>query len=250
MRYQFVFLLIFITACKSAPRAQNRQLPLNTDSTLLAAYQQHAYPALQTFLDSWAAEMPAVTTAQLDRLPEAEKQVYDIFKAFYHPENINSMGGSEWGDSLYDHVRYYILQDDIDYTVAGKEYTLHHFRPRLDNDSLKTLVLTARYDTMLNRFLGNEHSSLGEGSIMSPAAAQKESALRQQFLQHFVMIWYGHWGGYWQLYSYPVINRITFDNSFSSATASFTMVYEGGEARFVREKMQWRLVSAQRTWIE
>lgn len=85
---------------------------------------------------------------------------------------------------------------------------------------------------------------------MSPAAAAQESGRRQEFLNHFVNIWYGHWGGYWQLYSYPVIDRITFEKNFTSATANFQMVYEGGEAHFERVGKEWRLVKAQRTWIE
>jgi hypothetical protein len=128
--------------------------------------------------------------------------------------------------------------------------SLIDFRPPLRFGSPEGVVLTERFRTLLNQFLGNDHLSLGAGNIMSPARSKGESKNRQQFLEKYIKIWYGHWGGYWQLYSYPVVASITFDHTFSHAVINYVLVYEGGYAYFVKKGGVWMLVEARRTWIE
>ena len=125
-----------------------------------------------------------------------------------------------------------------------------NFRPGLSFNSPKAVILTSFYDALLNSFLGNKHLPLGTGSIMAPARSKGESEKRQQFLQHCIRIFYGHWGGYWQLYSYPVVSTITFDKTFDNALIEYRMVYEGGEAYLKKVNGVWTLIGAQRTWIE
>lgn len=134
---------------------------------------------------------------------------------------------------------------------APKQYeTIEHFRPRVSFQSPKTIVLIAEYDSLLNRFLGGSHYPLGHGNIMSPAVSSGESANRQKFLEHCIKIWYGHWGGYWQLHTYPTVNSIVFDKSLSHALINYRMVYEGGYAYFKKIDDTWTLIEAKRTWIE
>jgi hypothetical protein len=129
-------------------------------------------------------------------------------------------------------------------------FKVKDFHPVINGKGRPPLYLTAKYDTLLNNFLGNTHSPLGKGNIMSPAKAEAESAKRQKFLEHFIKIWYGHWGGYWQLESYPTASEIIFDKDFSYAKINFQMIYEGGEAILKKDKGKWVLLSAKRTWIE
>jgi hypothetical protein len=85
---------------------------------------------------------------------------------------------------------------------------------------------------------------------MKPARSKGESAKRQRFLEERIKIWYGHWGGYWQLISYPEAYMITLDPELTYARVSFRLVYEGGYAIFKRVDTHWVLVTAKRTWIE
>ena len=85
---------------------------------------------------------------------------------------------------------------------------------------------------------------------MSPAKSKCESDKRKQFLENYIKIWYGHWGGYWQLNSYPYAQKITFDRKFENAVVDYRMVYEGGFAYFKKVNGIWVLIQARRTWIE
>ena len=124
-----------------------------------------------------------------------------------------------------------------------------NFRPQITCNKTP-LYLTKKYDEILNAFLGNSHYKLGTGGIMNPARSNGESEKRKVFLENYIKIWHGHWGGYWQLNSYPTCSSITFDKNFEYAKIEFVMVYEGGEAIMKNENGVWRLISSKRTWIE
>ena len=85
---------------------------------------------------------------------------------------------------------------------------------------------------------------------MNIARSTGKSENRKKFLENYIKIWYGHWGGYWQLYSYPTASSIIFDKDMKYARIYFRMVYEGGEAILKNENNKWILISAKRTWIE
>lgn len=138
----------------------------------------------------------------------------------------------------------------FDWPEAPKYGTLFGFRPRPIFQSPKTVMLSAKYDSILNGFLGNSHYPLGTGNVMSPAISTGESSNRQKFLEHCIKIWYGHWGGYWQLYSYPYVSSITFDKTLNYALVNFRLVYEGGYAYLKKLNNTWTLIEAGRTWIE
>lgn len=132
--------------------------------------------------------------------------------------------------------------------IAG--FTPRCHMPAVESTDKKPLYLNSKYNEILNAFLGNKHLPLGAGGIMNPARSKGQSAKRKMFLEKFIKIWYGHWGGYWQLISYPEANSITFDKEMKYARIDFRMVYEGGEAILKRENGIWKLISAKRTWIE
>jgi hypothetical protein len=124
------------------------------------------------------------------------------------------------------------------------------FRPGVAFTHPQTVVLTDAYRELLNRFLGNKHVPFAAHNIMAPARSEGESEKRKQFLEQDIKIWYGHWGGYWQLLSYPAIGSITFDRTFEHALIDYELVYEGGYAYFTKKAGVWTLVDARRTWIE
>lgn len=124
------------------------------------------------------------------------------------------------------------------------------FYPHIDNNHQKVVYLTKDYLQLLNNFLGNSHSELGKGSIMNPAYSKGESKKRKDFLDKLVTIFYGHWGGYWQLYTYPVAYSITFDRSMKYAKVDYQIVYEGGEAVLEKKDNHWKIIRGKRTWIE
>jgi len=138
----------------------------------------------------------------------------------------------------------------FEWPTPEKYITIYGFRPRVSFKSPKTVVLTGAYDSLLNGFMGNSHYSFGTGNIMSPATSKGESASRQKFLENCIRVWYGHWGGYWQLYSYPYVDAIILDKTLSNALVNYRLIYEGGYAYFKKVNGSWTLMEAGRTWIE
>lgn len=125
-----------------------------------------------------------------------------------------------------------------------------NFRPQINCNGKLPLYLNSNYSDILNAFLGKKHLPIGAGGIMNPARSTGQSEKRKEFLENYIKIWHGHWGGYWQLYSYPNAYSITFDKEMKYARVDYRMVYEGGEALLKNYKGNWVLISAKRTWIE
>jgi hypothetical protein len=124
------------------------------------------------------------------------------------------------------------------------------FRPVIKVPGKQAIYLTPKREETLKAFLGDKHLPLGTGGVMNPARSSGESDKRKKFLENAIKIWYGHWGGYWQLNSYPVASSITFDKNLLYARINFRMVYEGGEAILKKTNGQWMLISSRLTWIE
>ena len=124
------------------------------------------------------------------------------------------------------------------------------FRPFVKVPGKQAVYLTPKRIETLRAFLGDKHLPIGAGGIMNPARSTGESEKRKAFLENDIKIWYGHWGGYWQLDSCPVVYSITFDKSMLYARVDFRMVYEGGEAVLKKKNGQWVLVASKITWIE
>jgi hypothetical protein len=143
----------------------------------------------------------------------------------------------------------HIYQDDFNSNESLTDSILN-FRPKIDCEGKNPLYLVRDYEKRLNKFLENHFKQLGTPNIMSPAQAEGESTKRKEFLEQFIKIWYGHWGGYWQLNSYPTASSICFDKTYTKAKVSFEMVYEGGETILRKENGVWKIISSTLTWIE
>jgi hypothetical protein len=124
------------------------------------------------------------------------------------------------------------------------------FRPNIIQTKSTPLYLSDKYKVLLDSFLGNNHVPFATGGIMNTAQATGGSTDRQQFLQTYIKIFHGHWGGYWQYHTYPTISSIVFDKNFKYAKVYYNMIYERGEAFLGFEENTWKLLSVQRTWIQ
>ncbi len=290
MKYFFAVFILFFAFSPSRAQKQDR--------LLVKAYQSGSTEKLELFFNKWIQEAQPLSPIAIEALNDTVRNIYLLFRQFYDPLKIGSIGGSEWGNNIYKRAKYFLLQDNIPFgfvdtldkdILSQKQYsrlakqlnitvdsvikgsrdednmginfifewptakkfdTIYHFRPVVSFQTPKTVVLTEQYNSLLNIFLGSDHYPLGKGSIMSPANSKGESAKRQKFLEHCIKIWYGHWGGYWQLYSYPLVNSIVFDRRFENALVNYQLVYEGGYAYFRKIKGAWTLMEAKRTWIE
>lgn len=140
--------------------------------------------------------------------------------------------------------------DHSDYNNAVTVDSNLVFLPVIDYKDRKAVYLTAKYFKILNRFLGNAHYGLGVGGIMSPARSKGASKRRKEFLDKMITTYYGHWGGYWQLETYPRASSIIFDKDMKYARVEYRLVYEGGEPILEKRGDKWVIIHGERTWIE
>jgi len=135
-------------------------------------------------------------------------------------------------------------------TLEKQVEAVADFRPGITQTSGTMLYLTDKYHRALTDFLGNSNIPFGLNGPAQIATATGESKNKMRFLGNFVKIYYGHWGGSWELSTPPIVHKMTFDRNLKYVKVDFTMVYEGGSAFLGFENGKWNLISAKRTWIE
>jgi len=252
--------------------------PLGPDTTALSqeellnlAYQNKSNGMLGEFFSRWQQEIQPISEQEFASQSEIEQTIHEIFEKFYDPRYPSKLGGSEWGDKLYQGHSYFIVHNKLYYRQVdepGSENTLwfssreeyeqfvatrdsiDNFRPRLDFSKTKVVYLTEKYESLLNDFLGRDLSQVGESNIANPAQAEGESQNRLQFLKKKANIIPGHWGFSWHILTHPEIRLIELDNNLQKAHIEFRIVYEGGYAKFEKEPQGWKMVDAKITWIE
>lgn len=124
------------------------------------------------------------------------------------------------------------------------------FRPSVSFDGRKIVYLTSGYEKLLDNFLKDEHIIDMDNNTVYPPSSTKESKERMNFFNRKAVIYYGHWGGYWQYETYPQAYTITFDRALQRAIVSYRIVYEGGVAVFEKRNGEWKFVGVSSRWIE
>lgn len=184
---------------------------------------------------------------------------YSIVKTLNKKEIINSIA-KNLTDSLEKKEFFNsAMRDTSEFTLGFAYYgavetvfedTIKTFRPRLFFENVSVVYLTPEYYNVIDNFLKKKHFRLGKGNIMNPARAKGKSKNRLDFLNKKVKIFHGHWGGYWQMNTYPKVFEIILDSERKTAIISFRIVYEGGEAMYKKINDKWTLIESKRTWIE
>lgn len=219
------------------------------------AYMDNSETKLKDILEYWHHANPCIRTSEFAN--EKERNIYEVFKAFYTPFDIGRLGQHEWGSDIYQGVQYIIIQNkiyyDFNYHPGTKNISdsIIDFRPDIHFDNgAKNLYLTLNYEIALNAFLGSDYFPLGTYGIMSPAVPDEESYKRQQFLNQYLMIFHGHWGGYWHLETHPEVSVMHFDTGMQKVRFYFRVIYMFGEAYLEKKDGRWELVSSDITMIE
>lgn len=291
MRKVLIILLLFICILDYA-QAQD---------ILETAYKKRSKEMLNDFFRNWQEEIKPIGKEELLSLSDTIQNTYKAFSAFYRPLELLSVGNSEWGDSIYQHVNTLIVQNSVKIYFIDKVYyteeetdsiatcfinknatsekiidksrinlyievhgsinnvlgykevltdSIMDFRPDVNSLSKRITYLVPKYNMALNNFLGNSHFTVKGKLYFSPNRGRREVEKRKAFLENEVKIWGGHWGGYWQLLSYPQAYSVVFDKDMEYAKVYFRLVYQGGEAYLKKENGYWTVLSSRLTWIE
>jgi hypothetical protein len=123
-----------------------------------------------------------------------------------------------------------------------KRDSILNFRPKINIRSRKIVFLNNKYEKEISLFLSD--------STDTKISTKDEKENRKKFIENYVKIYEGHWGGYWQLTTYPEAYSIIFDNKMNYAKIYYRMIYQGGEAILKNENGKWKLIESKLTWIE
>jgi len=114
---------------------------------------------------------------------------------------------------------------------------INDFRPNgLPDDTV--LFLSKKYVLILEGFLGEINNN-----------DFSERYKKQLFIEEQINISQGLFD-WWHLVTYPSVRKVTFDKNFEYAEVQYRILHEGGEAILKKIDGEWKLISAERTWIE
>lgn len=230
-----------------------------------SAYAHKSKDQLKEILDRWAKQSKPVNNNELKQKYDFEKYTYEIFEDFYTPKSLSRIGQSEYGDSIYIDIKYAFVKNEVLIGIYDKliydnfnaietpkptsKFKLVDFSPRVKVPNAKVIYLDEFVSSEINNFLKGKFVPLGEENIMSPASAEGENLDRLEFLNQFTRIFPGHWGGYWQIETYPTVS-IRFNKSLTKAAVDFRLVYQGGTALYERIGNKWKFKKSSILWIE
>ncbi|NDV94460.1 hypothetical protein D0T84_05930 [Dysgonomonas sp. 521] len=188
-------------------------------------------------------------------------KIYFVDKVYYTEEETDSIvtcfiKKSATSEKVIDRRRinlYLEASGSINDMLGYKEVltdSIMDFRPNVNSQSKRITYLVPKYNVALNNFLGNSYWKVKGKLYFSPNRGRREVEKRKAFLEDEVKIWDGHWGGYWQLLSYPQAYSVVFDKDMEYAKVYFRLVYQGGEAYLKKENGNWTVLSSRLTWIE
>lgn len=86
------------------------------------AYKKKSKEKLNEFFIDWQKEIPSISNVEFENLTDIEKEAYKVFGAFYNPEELQTIGSSEWGDTIYQAVKYLIVQNSIQYRIQNRVF--------------------------------------------------------------------------------------------------------------------------------
>lgn len=102
---------------------------------LKKAYEEKSVKKLDKFYNNWNKEIKPITENELVKLNLIQKYTYKVIFDFYQPDSLFKIGSSEWGDSIYNSVKFYIIKNSIYIQQVDKL-----FYSKKELDSLKDYI--------------------------------------------------------------------------------------------------------------
>ncbi len=217
---------------------------------LLDAYYSDSHADLENILSTWS-DISKPDSFIADSL----KDVYAVYKAFFSPWDLSRITESEFGNSLYEHTKYYVISPIISYNYSFKDspkstYTIDNFRPVINNESVKLLYLTDTYESALNCYLGKDNVPTSDSTIFTPDFDHSEGYNRYEFLTPDLKFIHDHWSPTWHLETHPMVYSISFNEKGDSALVNYRIAYQGGETILGKKDGEWEVAYYYMTWIE
>lgn len=209
--------------------------------------------AIDAFFVNWNKTiLPAdSTTINSTRVT---REVYAIYKAFFRDHDSLPIDNMGWDGKLHT-PRYYVIQDQIDYTCVSyykgfgmvtKHGIVTSFRPSLLLPQDKILYLTDAYNIGINRFLG-----IDTAHTEALCLNDSEQDNRVTFMRAYFSIKYGARNKrMWRLCTYPHIGTMIFGDSLDHVLFDFSIISEGGTVTMKKIKGEWVIERVEGRWVE
>jgi hypothetical protein len=202
--------------------------------------QQRSEPEhLRAFFRRWEEALPPLTAGEVERLPAAQRAVYEIFAIIYTPGNLDQIS-SDLDHWVHD-VPYYVVQNSIDYEIVDRllppwavinkdftklfeqrfleQSTIEDFRPHLDLGDKRAVFLNEAYDKAVGSFLEEKGSDL---------------------LRDWMTVTQGFSGG--AVYNTPpFVQGIQLDETLTKASVTWWIGDFQGQVYFERTESGWEM---------
>jgi hypothetical protein len=246
------FLLILSLSCITNKNPLNTK-EINQNDLLNEAYDKNSIDLLKDFLNNWENYYKVNIQRNIEN--DTLKIIYDIFNAFYKPFN-SSIYDHQLSDSIYCGINYVIIQNKILYLMVDsivqfdspypeeyfnyKKYKhIDPFFPNIKLDNIHILYLTTKYDTLIKNFLGDRKTKYLD------LESERERIKRQTFLNNLIKIHRGHWNYGWLIETYPVVQDIIIDKTFTKALIDFEFIYTLGGSYLEKRNNEWILLNSE-----
>lgn len=218
-------------------------------------YDLNNRDSLENLLLQWRNQIKP-SRADFVRQNDTLENLFQIFTDLYQPFKF---GNHRTENYFLGNSNCVVIQNEIKYDVVSEqEYqrlvynssegypydtayefykparTLLNFRPQVSLGNVKCVYLTTEYKQALNDFLGL-------GSFNGDIIHNDTIFKRYNFISATLPIVYGHWGGYWHLETFPIIERILFAPDFEHAAVDFRYGLE-------ETMLQYRIVKKNGHW--
>jgi hypothetical protein len=219
-------------------------------------YQSNSQDSLMGLFMEWEKIVPFSSNEYIDQ-NDTIKNLYLIFADLYQPfkfgdyNAVNMFNGSNKFIVIQNEIKYAVISkkdykqlvynstdiypNDTAYEFYRNTKILPNFRPPVKSISEKYLFLTKEYKQAINDFL---HLGTFQGDII----LNNTIFNRYKFLSPTLPIVYGHWGGYWHIETFPIIERVLFESGFKHASVDFRYSLE-------ETVLQYRISKKSDHWI-
>jgi hypothetical protein len=215
------------------------------------AYQRGSQGALDTVFTAWRQVIPSYTIDEINSLSDTVRQVYDVFRSFYSPTDLNRITGGEHENFETD-FRYIIVQNSLYFAVVDTnpryyyykgvkswEGVVPDFRPWPDETAFPIVYLSTLADSMIYQFL------------YQPDGTPKPDHLqRVDFLREAMQLTHHHWIDDYHKATMPIVSHIYLNESLTEALVTFRVFYQFGQAYLERSNNGWVLIHSELTAIE
>ena len=183
-----------------------------------------------------------------------------LLKSNHYYDSIlsNSYYVNNYNDTMFlsnlratDSIHYFQMLQNWKYDDSRETETcIKDFRPKTIYPDDEILYEDRKYYPKIAKYLGYLHFDFGFPNLMSPAQPKRSNRNKQDFLNPYLVVWHGHWGGYWHITSHPLVWKIILENDLETADVHFLVVYQSGTATLKKEEGVWKLIESELTGIE